>query len=62
MTLSIIEMRLRVFPQYLEYRIDTQFRNIFFYDKYPKCVEYRETYTVCFNTWLHRNNYSNLII
>jgi hypothetical protein len=55
MTLSIIEMRLKVFPQYLEYRID-------YIAKHMTDSLLVFTWCYTFNEWLFFNNYSNLIL
>lgn len=58
MTLSIIDMRLKVFPQYLEYRID---RGVSLLSKGQK-LQYKLQMPMSFDAWLYCNNHQDLIL
>lgn len=70
MTLAIIEMRLKVFPQYLEYRIDQNTNKLldranfwtFFHKHGIVLLDNNPEHLLSFNEWLYYNNYSNLIL
>lgn len=69
MTLSIIEMRLKVFPQYLEYRIERNTNKLldrvnfwtFFHEHGLALFNNNPEHLLSFDEWLSRN-YQNLLL
>lgn len=73
MILSIIEMRLQLFPEYLEYRIENvicreiALSNIWWQWNHYGILMYSSPQSMPpilmnFNEWLYKNNYSNYIL